>query len=132
MRLGKKPFENIVGNGEIACTSNFSFSHVFDYIEERNYHYCNISFVVCKCFQFGLVQNFILWDWVKYQIDKNSLPNNKILDVSKLKASADEKTNVTEKLRFALGKVENIVGKREKAGHQHFLLFSQCFQKATF
>ena len=24
--LGKKPFENIVGKGEIACTSNFSFS----------------------------------------------------------------------------------------------------------
>ena len=27
MRLGKKPFENIVGKGEIACTSNFSFTY---------------------------------------------------------------------------------------------------------
>ena len=28
--------------------------------------------------------------------------------------------------------VENIVGKGENAGNQHFLLFSQCFQKASF
>ena len=41
--LGKKPFENIVGKGEIACTSNFSFSHsVFYSITDRNYHFCYI------------------------------------------------------------------------------------------
>ena len=34
-------------------------------------------------------------------------------------------------LKFALGWVENIVGK-ENAGYQHFLLFLQCFQMATF
>ena len=28
--------------------------------------------------------------------------------------------------------VENIVGKGENAGHQHFLLFLQCFEKASF
>ena len=28
--------------------------------------------------------------------------------------------------------VENTVGKGENAGYQHFLLFPQCFQKATF
>ena len=27
---------------------------------------------------------------------------------------------------------ENIVGKRENAGHQHFLLFSTMFSKAVF
>ena len=27
---------------------------------------------------------------------------------------------------------ENIVGKRENAGYQHFLLFLQCFKKASF
>ena len=27
--------------------------------------------------------------------------------------------------------VENIAGKRENAGHQHFLLFPQCFQKVS-
>ena len=29
-------------------------------------------------------------------------------------------------------RVENIVGKGEKAGYQHFLLFPQCFQKGFF
>ena len=30
--------------------------------------------------------------------------------------------NVTEKLKFVLGKVVNIMGKGENAGNQHFLL----------
>ena len=34
-------------------------------------------------------------------------------------------------LKFVLGRVENIVGKRENAGYQHFLLFPQCFQKLS-
>ena len=43
MGLEKKPFENIVGKAEIACTSNFSFSHnVFYFIKDRNYHFRNI------------------------------------------------------------------------------------------
>ena len=37
-----------------------------------------------------------------------------------------------EKLKFVLGRIENIVGKEENAGYQHFLLFLQCFQKAYF
>ena len=28
--------------------------------------------------------------------------------------------------------VENILGKGENAGYQHFFLFPQCFQKAPF
>ena len=32
----------------------------------------------------------------------NSLPNNKIFDLSKLKAFANDKINVTEKLKFVL------------------------------
>ena len=58
----------------------------------------------------------------------NSLPNDKILDLSKLKAFADNKRNVTETLKFVSSRVENIVGKGENAGNQHFLLFPQCFQ----
>ena len=62
----------------------------------------------------------------------NSLPNDKILDWSKFKAIiADDKINVNEKLKFDIGGVENIVGKGENAGYQHFLLFPQCFQKAS-
>ena len=38
----------------------------------------------------------------------------------------------TEKVKFSIGQIENILGKRENAGYQHFLLFLQCFQKAYF
>ena len=61
----------------------------------------------------------------------NSLPNDKTLQWSKLKAFADHKINVSGKLTFALRRVENIEGKGENAGYQHFLLFPPCFQKAS-
>ena len=59
----------------------------------------------------------------------NSLPNNKILDWSKLKALADDKINVAQKLKFVSGRIENIVGKGENVGYQHFLLFPTMFSK---
>ena len=59
----------------------------------------------------------------------NPLPNNKILDVTKLKAFADAKFNVGRMLTSLLDRVENTVGKEENAGYQHFLLFPQCFAK---
>ena len=62
----------------------------------------------------------------------NSLPNNKILDLSKLKAFADDKINAAQKLKICYGTIENILGKGENAGDQHFLLFPQCFLKASF
>ena len=55
-----------------------------------------------------------------------------ILDCSKLKAFADHKINVTQISKFVLGRVENIEGKGENAGYQHFLLFPQCFHKPCF
>ena len=58
----------------------------------------------------------------------NSLPNNKILDWSKLKARADDKINVNEKSKFCLRRAENNVGKVDNAGYQHFLLSPHCFQ----
>ena len=33
---------------------------------------------------------------------------------------------------FVFDRVENIVGKGENAGYQHFLLFLQCFPKAFY
>ena len=69
----------------------------------------------------NLVQSKIL-SFGKELTPFNSLPNDKILDWSKLKAFADAKINVTEKLKFVKGRVENIVGKAENAGYQ-------CFQK---
>ena len=61
-----------------------------------------------------------------------SLPRDKILDWSKLKAFADDKIKVTENLKFVLWRVENIVGKGENAGYQRFLFFPLCFLQASF
>ena len=54
-----------------------------------------------------------------------------MLDWSKLKVFADDKINVTERLKFVLERVEN-VGLGVIVGYQHFLLFPQCFQKASY
>ena len=54
----------------------------------------------------------------------NSLPEDKILDLSIFKAFADNKVILPQKLKFLSGRVANIVGKGENAGYQHFLLFS--------
>ena len=62
----------------------------------------------------------------------NSLPNSKTVDQFKLKAFADGKIVVAQKLTIGLESIDNIVGKVENASYQHFLLFPQCFQKATF
>ena len=59
----------------------------------------------------------------------NPLPNDKILDQSKLKAFADDKLSVAKLTISLYDRVENTVGKGENAGNQHFLLFPQCFPK---
>ena len=41
----------------------------------------------------------------------------------KIKLFADDKLNWAEKLKFVYRRVENIVGRDENAGYQHFLLF---------
>ena len=48
-----------------------------------------------------------------FNFQLNSLPNDKILDWSKLKALADDNINLAEKLKFVLERVENIAGKGE-------------------
>ena len=63
----------------------------------------------------------------------NSLPNKKkILDWSKLKELADDNFYLVQIMIYVFDRVENIVGKGENAGYQHFLLFPQCFQKFSF
>ena len=62
----------------------------------------------------------------------NPLPEDIILDWSKLKAFADDKIIVTEKMKFVLERVEKIVGEGENVGYKHFLLFPKCFKKASY
>ena len=38
---------------------------------------------------------------------------------------------INVKFKFGLGRIENIVGEGQNADYQHFLLFSQCFQKPS-
>ena len=49
----------------------------------------------------------------------------------KLKAYADEKFSNANTMVSVFDRVENIVGKGENAGNQHFLLFPQCFQNPS-
>ena len=64
-------------------------------------------------------------------VDLNLLPIDKILDVTKLKAFADDKFNVAKITISLFDQVENTVGKGENAGYQqHFLLFPPCFPKS--
>ena len=41
-------------------------------------------------------------------------------------------TNIAKILISVFNRVENVVGKGENAGYKYFLLFPQCFQKASF
>ena len=53
----------------------------------------------------------------------NPLQNDKLLDWSKFKAFADVKSKMSQIREPYLERVENIVGKGENAGYQHFLFF---------
>ena len=61
-------------------------------------------------------------------------PNDKILEWFKLKAFADDKRSMAkwwEKKVPKFESVENVLGKEENAGYQHFLLFPKCFQRPS-
>ena len=69
---------------------------------------------------------------VKQEVDNwwtsiNPLPDDKILDWSKLKDFADENFGFDVNSRNFSKLVENTVGKGEIARYVQFLLFSQCF-----
>ena len=105
-----KRVENTVGKGEIARNEQF--------------------LLFPQCFQKaccpGASKGVIVWEWF------NPVPHGEFLNWFKLKEFADDKINEDEKFNFVVGWVENMVGKGENAGYQHFLLFSPCFQKASF
>ena len=48
-----------------------------------------------------------------------------------MKAFADDKINVVEKLRFFWKSLKTLWEKGKNAGHQHFVLFPQCFLKTS-
>ena len=57
------------------------------------------------------------------------------MDWSKLKASKDDKLNMTEKLKYVMGRVKKkkkLLKKEKMLVSSIFLFFQQCFQKASF
>ena len=95
--------------------SMFSFSHN--------------AFKICFLFVVKtndrLIKDFFFFCLTLYQ-------TTKFFDQFKFRAFADDKLKVLRMAKFVLDKKENIVGKEENAGYQHFLLFLQCFQKVLF
>ena len=59
-------------------------------------------------------------------------PNDKILSQSKFKAFANNKINVTEKMKFVLGGTENILGKGDNTGFHAFSPFPTMFSNSFF
>ena len=57
----------------------------------------------------------------------NPLPDNLILDWSKLKEFADDNLKFDENSRNFSKRVENTVGKGEIARNKQYFLFLQCF-----
>ena len=64
-------------------------------------------------------------------MDFNSLSNEKNLDLSKLKAFADDKINVTEKMK-CFGNSKKKYGKRRKCWLSAFSHFPTTFSKGFF
>ena len=67
---------------------------------------------------------------INYQF--NPLPDDKILDWSKLKQSADDNFKFDENSRKFSKWVENMVGKGEIARYEQFLHFPTVFSKGLF
>ena len=71
-----------------------------------------------------------IYCWLDLPI--NPLPDDKILDRSNLKQSADDNFKFDGNSCKFSKRVENTVGKGEIARYEQLLLFPQCFQKACF
>ena len=104
------------------------------YKEEIAHYEQFLLFLQCfqkACFS-GVSKGVIVWERVKVFTDNllTLYQTTVSFDPTKLKTLADNKKIVPEILKFVLARVQNIVGKEENAGYQHFLLFVQFFQKA--
>ena len=100
--------ENVVGKGENAGDQHFLF----------------FPQGFLKAFFFRMVKSR---DRALYRV--NPLPDDKILDQTKLKAFADDKLNVTKIIISVLDRVENIVGKGEIAFTSNFSFSHYAFKR---
>ena len=81
---------------------------------------------------FFLIHNYFDLNKSEVLSFRRQLTLDKIFDFLKWKAFTDNKINSAQIMEFVLGCIANITGKGENAGNLHFLLFPQCFRKASF
>ena len=93
-------------------TSIFSFSHNVFYQSQKEF----LPFILSSANALNL----------------EPITRRQILVSSKLKEFADDNFKLDENDRKLTKWVENTVGKGEIARYEQFLLFPQCFQKASF
>ena len=62
----------------------------------------------------------------------NSIQNDKVLAMLKLKAFADDKSSFAKMMMSVFDRIENNVEKGENAGYQYFLLFPTMFLNTFF
>ena len=122
MCLQYKSFENTVGNGETAHNKQFLFfQQCFPLVWRTFCHYHQILN--------GRLHTLWVWKSLKFVIWKtvNLLPDNKILDWSKLKQMSDNiLTNYNTMPDFDSLKIYSC-RKEKLLVHKQFFLFSQCF-----
>ena len=94
--------------------------------QDQPVHTCSLMLLCTLFCSFGFF--FV----TPHQTLLNSLPNDKISEDSKLKASADKEINVTEKLKDFFWKGRNQCGKRRKCWLPAFSPFPTMFSKGLF
>ena len=112
--IGLASIEPTTVYSRVLCTTMCYMSQASLWMNHRLQHQCLYLQTIPKNF-------FVL---ILYQTIPTfySLPKDQILDLSQLDAFSDDKTDMTQKLKFVSVKIENIVGKGENALYQHFLL----------
>ena len=103
-------------------TRILSFSTVFSNVSKRGIVILTTSQLLSEiAFNLDLAKILLLATRV------NPLPDEKILDWSKLKEIADNILKCIESEKKVSYRVENMVRKGDIACYKQFLLFSQCF-----
>ena len=62
----------------------------------------------------------------------NPFPHDKLLNQTKLKTFSCDILNVTKMIISVFDRAEKHCGKRRNCLYKQFLIFQQCFQKASF
>ena len=87
------------------------------------------QFKICRLVmgQVAVPRGWVMSCLLEYCFHSLTFTTGQNFRLVKLKELADDKRNMTHNLKFGLKSRENIVGKGENAGNQHFLPFLQCF-----